>query len=561
MRTSAPLIRLLRAICMLGMVGSLAAAPLQIKRTERNVGLQPKPASLAQLRLDATLEVGLFLLGDAKQTPYKSGEMQIPFASQLTLTDDQLRAPNLFASFRWSSKLATPVSAEWQVVQTPSSYGMDDWEYPAGIVAKGAANELPKKAGDPAYFVVDLKPIYNLPKEYRLQPPVKAVRRSKARAPRATPALNGLRPAAQVAPALTAKRLAFTKAMATLDEHRTYYVRLVLLNSQRKPVAISSYVPIRSKPPTSVTLYPGSLPAQDYPPQLNLPTVKILEYHPPKYFSPDDRSQHFIVLSNCPKMVLDTMHWKVGQQIRLSPKRDEGIDSIGDAAGAAFDALSDVVNWVSQAWSDIQAGFVDGICGGNNTCKNLAGPALKIGLMYVGIPPELPNSNELCSMGKDYIVSYVAAETGVSEDLIRAGVDKMADVVNNPPGGSGGTFLWPDPAFQDQPARIEVEITNTSNKPTDTSVLWLLYGSTQGDSATYPPKIPMWLDTRTPMPPLQPGGSLRFPVFLTINPETMISHGADRLSTYEGRRVAVYDVGGKTLYTGQTNWMGGQVKE
>lgn len=551
---SAPVVR---TVCLLGVVVSLAAAPLPIRRANGPVLQQAKPINLADLRLDATLEVGLMLLGDAKQTPYKSGEMQIPFRSQLTLTDDQLRAPNLFVSFRWSSKLAQPVGAEWQVVQTPSSYGMDDWEYPAGIVARGAVQNLPKKAGDPSYFVIDMKPIYDLPKEYRLLPPAKVPTRKGGAAPRAKFAPTRLKP--QASPELAVKRLNFAKAMATFDEHRTYYVRLVLLSAQRHPIAISSYVPIRSKPPTSVTLYPGSLAPQNYPPQLNVPAVKILEYYPPKYFSPDDRSQHFIVLSNCPKMMLDAMHWQVGQQIRLSPKRDEGIDGIGDAVGAAFDALSDIVNWVSQAWSDIQAGFVDGICGGNSTCKDVAGPALKIGLMYVGIPPELPNSNELCSMGKDYIVSYVAAEAGVPEDLVRAGVDKMADVVHNPPGGSGGAFLWPDPAFQDQPARIEVEITNTSKKPTDASVLWLRYGSSQGDTATYPPQIPMWLDTQTPLPPLQPGESMRFPIFLTINPETMISHGADRLSTYQGRRVAVYDVGGKPLYFGQTNWMGGQV--
>lgn len=546
------------AVCSLGLLvlaGGLLAAPLPIRRVDPVPAVQAQPVNhLAGLRLDATLEVGLNLLNTASQTPYKNGEIQIPFASQLTLRDDQLRAPHLFVSFRWSSKLARPAAAEWQVVQTPTTYDLENWQYPAGIVARGVAKELPGKPGDPAYFVVDFRPIYDLPKEFRLEPPVQKVRPTRTTAPKAAAkAANVQRKT------LTPKQLAFAKEMGTFAEHRSYYVRLVLLGPQRQPIAVSAYVPIRSQPPTAVTIYPGSLPASDQPPQLTLPAVKILAYHPPKYFSPDDRSQRFIVLANCPPMVLDMMKWKVGQQVRLSPKRDEGIGGIGDAVGVAFGALEDVVNWVSKAWSDLQAEFVDGICGGNSTCKSLAGPALKIGLMYVGIPPDLPNYNELCSMGKDYVASYVADQTGVPAEYVRAGIDQMTDVVNNPPGGAGGTFLWPDPAFQDQPARIEVLLTNPGKKPTDGAVLWLRYGSTQGDSATHPPLIPTWLDTQTPLPPLQPGESLRFPIFLTPNPETKISHGADKLHTYQGRRVMIYDVGGKVLYAGQTNWMGGAV--
>jgi hypothetical protein len=285
--------------------------------------------------------------------------------------------------------------------------------------------------------------------------------------------------------------------------------------------------------------------------------VEIVGYDPPTYHSTDDQAYRFIVLSNCPKMLQDTMGWKPGQKLYLPPKRDEGIDSIGDAVGAAFDAVSDIVDWVSEAWSDLQADLVSGICGGNDSCESIAGPALKIGLMYVGIPPELPNSSDLCSMGKDYIANYVADQTGVPPELVAEGIDRMSDVVNNPPGGNGGTFLWPDPDYQDRPPCVHVRIRNTSAKPTDTAVLWLLYGSTQGDSATYPPKIPTYLDTKTPMPPLQPGQSLDIPIFLTPNPETMISHGADRVTDYQGRRIAIYDKGGKPLYFGKTNWHGG----
>jgi hypothetical protein len=540
-------------------VGSTALGQLKLRRS---VVAPPKRAMpvnyLSNLHFGAKLEVGMRLLITATQTPYKEGEFMIPFGSQVTITDDQLRSPHLYVPFRWSSKAPKVTAAQWQVVQTPSSYGLENWEYPAGIVARGMVASLPKKADDASYFVVDFGPIYNRPKEFRLQPRSKVATRKRRPTSHHSLAVpkTGFS-AVKISPAMRLQQVKFTASMATLAEHRMYYVRLVLLGAGNKPIGLSAYVPIRSAPPSSVTIYPGSLPQNQLPPAMNCPKVEIVGYDPPKYFNPDDLAHHFIVLSNCPKILLDTMHWKVGQHIYIPPKRDEGIDSIGDAAGAAFDAISDLVNWVSNAWSDIQAGFVDGICGGNGACKSLAGPALKIGLMYVGIPPDLPSSSELCSMGKDYIADYVATQAGIPPEVVRAGIDKMADVVNNPPGGAGGTFLWPDPAYQDRPPCVHVKIRNTSGKPTDGTVLWLLYGSTQGDSATYPPWIPTYLDTQTPLPPLEPGESLDIPIFLTPNPETFISHGADRVTDYQGRRIAIYDKGGKPLYFGKTNWHGG----
>lgn len=558
------LTRPLAAILVLLLCPLASAQQLQIRKTPlRKQSARVVPATLNDVRFDAKLEVGMRLLGSATQTPYKDGEFAIPFGSQLTLTDEQLRAPHLYTSFRWSTRSSGIVSAQWQVVQTPTSYGFENWEYPAGIVAKGAAKALPKRHGDPSYFVVDLRTIYDLPQEYRLSPPIPR-KTGKTQLPSGKISIrrNLMRPVASAAPALQVKRTNFAHSMATLGGHRMYYVRLVVLGASKRPLAITPYVPIRTGVPSSITVHPGSFPETPPPTTINVPDIRIVDYKPPKYFSGEDQYYRFVVLSNCPKFLQDNMGWKPGTKVFLPPKRDEGIDSIGDALGAAFDAVSDLVDWVSGVWSDLQAKFVDGICGGNSDCKKVAGPALKAGLMYVGIPPELPNSSDLCSMGKDYIASYVASQTNVPESAIREGIDRMADVVNNPPGGPGGTFLWPDPDFQNKPPTVIVEAKNTSGEVTDVTTLWLLYGSTVGDSATYVPHIPPWLDTKTPIPPLQPGQTLSFPIFLTPNPETYISHGADRRSTYTGRRVEIYAKGnGKPLYFGETNWHGTAVAD
>jgi hypothetical protein len=504
------------------------------------------------------LKVGMTLLATANQTPYKDGEIQIPFASQMTIDENRRGSDHLYVPFRWQSANGNVTTGQWQVVLTPHTYDSDNWEYPAGIVARGATTMLPAK-GQPGYFVVDFGPILKLAPDYRLTPSQARIRGRSRRSADAVGGLNrpssGTVPAAlKVSPAMQWQRRNFAQQLATLSGHRDYYVRLVLLNSQREPVGISSYAAVHTAPPGNVTIFPGSLPAAQQP--VNMPAVTVLGYERAMEYSPDDRQGRFIVLSNCPKPLMTQMGWTPGQAVHFKPKQDSDLEQVAEAVGDAIDALSDLINWVSKTWSDMQAEFVNGICHGNDTCKSCAGPALKMGLAAVGIPPELPNANDLCSMGRDYVVAYIASQTPVPEELINAGIDKMSDVVNNPPGGQGAAFLWPDPRFQDKQAFIEVEITNTTAQPTASSVLWLLYGSSIGDTTSYPAQIPPWLDTKTPIPPLQPGQSLRFPIFLTRNPEALISHGSDRLSTYMDRRVEIRDKGGKVLFSGKTNWWG-----
>ncbi|MCF7974342.1 MAG: hypothetical protein K9N55_11045 [Phycisphaerae bacterium] len=532
------------------------AAPVRVEPAPMN------PARVtASLRLPVELKVGMTLLATANQTPYKNGEIQIPFGSQMTIDETRRGSAHLYVPFRWQTASSHVTAAQWQVVLTPLAYDSDNWEYPAGIAARGTATVI-AGANQPAYFVVDFGPILKLPPEYRLTPPAPRRRASRSRQSTGMSGASGLRlsnlgtgaQAVRVSPALQAQRSTFVQQLETLSQHRAYYLRLVLLNSRGEPVGVSSYAAVRTAAPGHVTIFPGSLPEAQQP--IHMPEVKVLGYEHAIEYSPDDRQGRFIVLSNCPKFLMTSMKWTPGQAVHFEPHEDSGLEQVAEAAGDAIDAVSDLINWVSKTWSDMQAEFVNGICNGNDTCKSCAGPALKMGLAAVGIPPELPNTNDLCSMGRDYVVAYIASQTPVPEELINAGIDKMADVVNNPPGGQGAAFLWPDPRFQDKQAFIEVEITNTTAQPTASSVLWLLYGSTIGDTTTYPAQIPPWLDTRTPIPPLQPGQSLRFPIFLTRNPEALISHGSDRLSTYMDRRVEIRDKGGKVLFTGKTNWWG-----
>jgi hypothetical protein len=283
------------------------------------------------------------------------------------------------------------------------------------------------------------------------------------------------------------------------------------------------------------------------------PDVKILSFTPEIY--PYDKEGWYLVLSNCPPW----LKGKVGQEIHLQPGDDSWIEKAGAAVTSAVEAVGSVWSWIADAWQDLQDRFVEGVCGQNATCRGAVRTGLKVGLAYCGIPSELPSFHGLVAMGKDYLAAYVVEQVpGLDEAQVRAQIERLSDIVNNPPGGAGASFLWPAPSKQDRPARIMVQVTNATSEATDGICLCLRYGSSAEDGTTYRPDIPTFLQTVTPIPPLEPNTSLVFPIFLTLNPETAISHGNDERADYMRRPVEIYTCSGTLVFSLPTNWWGVQ---
>ncbi len=113
---------------------------------------------------------------------------------------------------------------------------------------------------------------------------------------------------------------------------------------------------------------------------------------------------------------------------------DEGfleffVDSWSAVLTGAIDLVADAVNYASKLWEEIQdtvvdvaasaidsAGIVD--CGKGSVCRKGLETGLEIGLASMGIPPSLPNFDQLVDQGLDYLAAQVASQTGIPEEMV-----------------------------------------------------------------------------------------------------------------------------------------------
>jgi hypothetical protein len=260
------------------------------------------------LEAKAELLVGMRVLVDPSE-PAGRGEFPVVFRTIFTVTDDQYKLANVWVPFRWRTDSPLVKSVEWQVVTTPISDSLDQWEYPAGIVARGRA-DAPEGAGEDAYFVIDFRKLRDLPPGFVLMRPaprrsMSATGRTSAEE-RATPSRATVRDRTPVsaklnlsAPVLqqfAAKKVRFTSAMGEIVKRRSYYVRIVLLGAGGTPVGVSGYVTVKSGPPSKVVIYEDQLPPPYVAQDVNPPEFSITSYSGPYDFSPGTATGHYVVL-------------------------------------------------------------------------------------------------------------------------------------------------------------------------------------------------------------------------------------------------------------------------
>ncbi|MDP3386961.1 MAG: S-layer homology domain-containing protein [Eubacteriales bacterium] len=144
-------------------------------------------------------------------------------------------------------------------------------------------------------------------------------------------------------------------------------------------------------------------------------------------------------------------------------------------------AVKTIVNQVSTAYANLKAGLVNFVV---NLCpiEALKGPFklaleayLNYGLMAIGIPPTLPNFDQLAEQGMNYFAEVALTEAGIPvTDLtkdqfekivygIANEIDKAANHADFNP--VDAPFLKLDPNYMYKPGYVDIEVSNTTNVP------------------------------------------------------------------------------------------------
>lgn len=104
---------------------------------------------------------------------------------------------------------------------------------------------------------------------------------------------------------------------------------------------------------------------------------------------------------------------KAGTRVCPAPYK-----GIGEASWyeSLWNAAKSGVDWISKAYNELKSAVVDTVagmaCGGDEYCKMAISAGLDAGLMAMGVPPTLPNFDELVDGGFDYLASEIAVQAG-----------------------------------------------------------------------------------------------------------------------------------------------------
>lgn len=362
----------------------------------------------------------------------------------------------------------------------------------------------------------------------------------------------------------------------------TYYVRIIPMSNEQPAGDPSNTVVMTYDPNGQIQISIPHVPI----PNLTYYDVKILNFtgvHVP------DLTYEFCVVIVENKYIGLNPKWlgtKPGDVI--CPESDQGgnkdfLEEISEAVADAFNFVSGLYNKLSDWVTDlveklnplcIQAKLASqaveaGEGEVKDACHFIAVAAVTAAKTYAGLPPSLPNFDEITEIGKDNLVELAAQELedqGIPcpedcKDVIRKGIDYSLDQVkaglNNsscmseqeagehgikPLCAPEGIITKPDPRGQPAPAVLEVEITRRPGttgenipEPKSCSVtvdsfavnsyhLGKSYSTSTGfhwDGAKIEGNL---LTGSGAFPNLQPGKSTKIPIILSAVPYWLPGH-------------------------------------
>jgi hypothetical protein len=202
------------------------------------------------------------------------------------------------------------------------------------------------------------------------------------------------------------------------------------------------------------------------------------EYHYEVFRQPSLKDVFGSLFSNDPYKP-----YAVGTILDLTPQPEnkswweEAWDSITSFFSDLASFIAKIVNWVSTAYEDLKMGIIKlAVSAFPESWRGPMEKAIKAmvdyGLASIGIPPTLPNFDELSEMGVDYLATVAMETAGIpANDLTEYGVDKLSGDISDSvsssarkstPNPMDWTFVKHYQKDLYRPAYIMIELHNPS---------------------------------------------------------------------------------------------------
>jgi hypothetical protein len=237
--------------------------------------------------------------------------------------------------------------------------------------------------------------------------------------------------------------------------------------------------------------------------------IRLLSYIPPKFADDPNAADHFLA-----NRMVSFQYDKNTKATSINTNETYSLLEVRNLIGSnktvgqeLWEVLSATLNMTSSAYQAAKQFAVDTIAAGfdalpgincDGQCKELLMTGLNFALAYCGIPPSIPNIDELYGRGSEYMAATLADMTleqlaGVSigdtgyEQLISAsaregaraaakkGFQEMIDRFAKPaPFDQGAPETWgrPAPFFRRRPAMLYIEIRRKAGAPLPTGQAW-----------------------------------------------------------------------------------------
>jgi len=280
-----------------------------------------------------------------------------------------------------------------------------------------------------------------------------------------------------------------------------YYVRVVAFTKGLQPGTVSAQysktVCIKyGKPQVSSFKY---YPVIEITP--HMPEITKMSYAPIKWEAPGWEYHYTVIRQPSFKEVFGIggneafTPYAVGTKLDFTPKPqdkswwEEAWDTITGFFGDLVGFLSNLVNSISRTYENLKAELIKFVAQNLPLVPESLRGALEkaltalvdYGLASIGIPPTLPNFDELSEMGVDYLATVAMEQAGIpAADYIKYGgkelvggiKDNMKSAANtSTPNPMNWDFIKHDSGDLYRPAYIMIELSNPSGEPTPSGKL------------------------------------------------------------------------------------------